>query len=187
MTTTSPPSHLHDTSAVRQDPHAQQLTTPPSDAVDSTTTTTRMHGHALLLDGTRVYSTTTKRCASTRLATTDDSAGVHSLTSPLVRDAFKRLAYTAHPAAGAAANAVHDTRVVRAAHSPARRGALLNPKANRGKRALDAPHARCKHACDVERVAAAGSLRETDTHHRTERRSDAARGRGPRPRAHADD
>ncbi|KAH8104184.1 hypothetical protein DFH11DRAFT_1749534 [Phellopilus nigrolimitatus] len=126
MTTTSPPSHLHDTSAVRQDPHAQQLTTPPSDAVDSTTTTTRMHGHALLLDGTRVYSTTTKRCASTRLATTDDSAD------------------TAHPAAGAAANAVHDTRVVRAAHSPARRGALLNPKANRGKRALDAPHARCK-------------------------------------------
>ncbi|KAH8112708.1 hypothetical protein DFH11DRAFT_1728476 [Phellopilus nigrolimitatus] len=99
MTTTSPPTSrcLHDTSAVRQDPHAQHLTTPPSNARDSTTTTTRMRGHALVLDSTR-----------------------------------------------AAANAVHDTCIVRAAHPPARRGALLNPKANRGKRMLDAPRAHCE-------------------------------------------
>ncbi|KAH8114986.1 hypothetical protein DFH11DRAFT_1743174 [Phellopilus nigrolimitatus] len=125
-----PPSHLHDTAAVRQDPHAQQLTTPPSDAVDSTTTTTRMRGHALLLDGTplrkHALSDNRRQCRK---------ADSSRWQTPPAR---------AHPAAGAAANAVHDTRVVRAAHSPARRGALLNPKANRGKRTLDAPHARCE-------------------------------------------
>ncbi|KAH8103199.1 hypothetical protein DFH11DRAFT_1773767, partial [Phellopilus nigrolimitatus] len=254
-------AHLHDAAAVRQDPARPATDDTPSHIVDSTTTTTRLRGHALVLDGTRVYSTA-RVCTRRHACVLDDDKALrkHALSdskrqcrcalahipvrprslqearmcqllpptavtqrrSGITRSTATRPLATLCAASGDPPTLSSCLRCAGRPTNPADRRCppahiqlqaqpqmpcttrassvrLIRPRATRETGAGRAPRTlqgrerrgvggvvdRVEHrtrtrssarVCDVERVAAAGTLRETVAHRHTDRRTDAARG-----------